>query len=235
MKNTRKVKMIGAGGIGTHLIDPLARYLSHTGDNIEITVIDGDIYEDRNRERQQFSEIGNKAEVTVAELRQKFPNIHFKSQPTYIDKSNVISLIRERDEVFLCVDNHNTRNTVSKRCEELDDVLLISGGNDYTDGDVFVFSKKGGNDGKKFNRTMTDLFPKIANPEDSNPASLTEAERQGCQREAQQNPQLLFMNLAIASIMCNCYYAHEQGKLNFERVCVDILTQCSRTKPELTL
>lgn len=234
MKKTRKVKVIGSGGIGSYLIEPLARYLSHTGDIIELTVIDGDSYEDRNRERQQFSRVGNKAEVTVDELRPKFPNIMFKAQPSYINKDNVVSLIREKDEVFLCVDNHNTRNTVSKRCEELDDVLLISGGNDYTDGDVFIYARKDGENAKKNNTPMTGLSPKIANPEDRNPGDLTDAERQGCQREAQTNPQLLFANLAIASTMCSCYYAYEQGKLNCERVCVDILTQCSRPKPELT-
>jgi len=232
MKKTRKIKVIGAGGIGSYFIEPMARYLSHSEDDVEITIIDGDTYEDRNRERQCFSELGNKAEVTVRDLQLKFPKIHFKAKPEYISKSNVISSIRDGDEVFLCVDNHNTRRTVSRRCEELDNIALFSGGNEYTDGDVNVYIRKDGKDGKEFNRPMTALFPKIAEPEDQNPGDLTEEERQGCEQEAQTNPQLLFTNLAIASHMCNCYYAYEQGKLNFERVCVDILTQCARTKPE---
>ena len=170
MKKTRKVKIIGSGGIGSYLIEPLARYLSYTGDNIELTVIDGDVYEEQNKERQQFSRFGNKAEVTISDIRSKFSRINFKAQPIYVNKSNVIGLIRENDEVFLCVDNHHTRNTVSKRCEELDNVLLISGGNDFTDGDVFIFSRKDGKDGKKYNKTMTELIPKIAKPEDINPS-----------------------------------------------------------------
>jgi molybdopterin/thiamine biosynthesis adenylyltransferase len=234
MKKTRKVKIIGSGGIGSYLIEPLARYLSYTGDNIELTVIDGDVYEEQNKERQQFSRFGNKAEVTISDIRSKFSRINFKAQPIYVNKSNVIGLIRENDEVFLCVDNHHTRNTVSKRCEELDNVLLISGGNDFTDGDVFIFSRKDGKDGKKYNKTMTELIPKIAKPEDINPSDLNDEDRQGCQREAVINPQLLFTNLSIASSMCNCYYAYTQGKLNCERVCIDIITQCSRPKPEQT-
>lgn len=233
MKKTRKIKIIGSGGIGSYLIEPLSRYLSFTGDNIELTVIDGDVYEDRNKERQQFSKIGNKAEVAISDVRSKFGNINFKAQPIYVNKNNVISLIRENDEVFLCVDNHHTRNTVAKRCAELDDVLLISGGNDFTDGDVFVFSKLEGKDGKQYNRTMIELVPEIAKPEDKNPDDFSNEDGQNCQREAMTNPQLLFTNLAIASSMCNCYYTHTQGKLNCERVCVDIITQCSRPKPEL--
>lgn len=232
MKKTRKVKVIGVGGIGSYLIEPLVRYLNHTGDSIEVTVIDGDEYEARNRERQTFSEEGNKAKVKVAELRKQFPNVYFKSQSQYVNDSNVISLIRDGDEVFLCVDNHSTRKTVSKRCEELDNILLISGGNEFTDGDVNIYAKKDGRDAKSNNRSMTDLFSKIADPNDKNPSDLTDEERQGCERDATENPQLLFMNLTIASIMCNCYYAYEQGKVNFERVCTDILSLCSRTKPE---
>lgn len=232
MKKTRKIKVIGAGGIGSHFIEPMARYLSYSEDNIEITIIDGDSYEERNRERQSFLDLGNKAEVTVKELREKFPKIHFKAQPVFINKKNVISLIRDGDEVMLCVDNHNTRKTVCERCEKLNNVALFSGGNEITDGDVNVYIRKDGKDGKEHNRSMLELFPKVANPEDQNPGDLTDEERLGCEREAENNPQLLFTNLAIASTMCNCYYAYEQGKLNFERVCLDIMTQCSRTKPE---
>ena len=228
----KSIKVIGLGGIGSYLIEPLSRYLNCNKSEVEITLIDGDEYENKNKQRQNFKKKGNKAEVKEEELQELFPNIYFKSKPEYVDDSNVVSMIRDGDIVFLCVDNHSTRKTVSKRCEELNDIVLISGGNDYTDGDVNVFIRKNGADGKDHNRTLTELFPKIANPEDKNPSTLTEDDREGCERESEDNPQLLFTNLAIASAMCNCYYACEQNKLNFERVCVDILSLCSRTKPE---
>ena len=135
-----RVKIIGAGGIGSYLIEPLARYLNSLNTSVEITIIDGDSYEHKNKQRQQFSKLGNKAEITVKDLKMKFPNILFKYQPVYVDRKNAIQFIRENDHVFLCVDNHNTRNIVSKRCEELDDILLINGANEYTDGDVFVYA-----------------------------------------------------------------------------------------------
>jgi molybdopterin/thiamine biosynthesis adenylyltransferase len=146
MKKTRKIKVIGAGGIGGYLLEPLSRYLSHTEDNVEVTVFDGDKYEDRNRERQRFSACENKAEHTVANLKSEFPKIHFRAKGEYLTQENIISSIRDGDVVFLCVDNHATRKLVSDRCQELNNVTLISGGNDYTDGNVIVYIRENGKD-----------------------------------------------------------------------------------------
>lgn len=226
MKKTVKIKVIGAGGIGGHLIEPLSRYSSYCDDHVEVTVIDGDKYEDRNRERQRFTECSNKADHTAELMKEEFPRVHFRSKPEYVTESNVITTIRENDVVFLCVDNHATRKLVSERCSELDNVTLISGGNDETDGDVLVYVRKNGKDATP---PLTNL-PEIANVTDDskNPGDLTEEERQGCEREAQTKPQILFMNLDIASLMLSCYYAHEQGKLKVHRVFSDILTQSRR-------
>lgn len=226
MKQTRKIKVIGAGGIGGHLIEPLSRYLTYCDEPVEITVIDGDKFEDRNRERQRFTECENKADHTVGLMKEEFPRVHFRSNPEFITDSNVITSIRENDVVLLCVDNHATRKLVSERCSELDNVTLISGGNDETDGDVLVYVRK---NGKDVTPPLTSL-PEIAGVTDNskNPGDLTDEEREGCEREAQTKPQILFMNLDIASLMLSCYYAHEQGKLKAHRIFTDILTQARR-------
>ena len=229
MKKTRKIKVIGAGGIGGHLVEPLSRYLSYSEDACEITIIDGDKFEERNKERQRFTECENKAEHTVAKLKEEFSKIHFRAKGEYLTEDNIISTIREGDVIFMCVDNHATRKLVSDRCEELENVTLISGGNEYTDGNVILYVRK---DGQDVTKSPTALHDKIKNPQDKNPGSLTETERLGCQREAQTNPQLLFTNLAVASHMLNCYYSVEQGKVGFEQVYFDIVTHCSRRKPE---
>ena len=229
MSDRIKVKVIGTGGIGKHLIDPLSRYLAFSTESCEITLIDGDEFEERNKERQCFSETGNKAEVTMSELRDHFPSsVHFRAKAEYVTDDNVITFIRENDIVFLCVDNHATRKLVSERCAELDDVLLISGGNDYTDGNVIYYLRRDGDDVTK---SPIDLFPSIAQPEDKNPGEMTEEEREGCDLEAQSHPQLIMTNLAIASAMLNVYYAHEQGKAQFEQVYVDVLQQRMRPSP----
>lgn len=228
MKQTVKIKVIGAGGIGSHLIEPLARYLGHKDDLAEITVIDGDRFEARNKERQRMTALENKAENTVAPLKNEFPKIHFRAKAEYITEDNVITNIREGDVIFLGVDNHATRKLISDRCEELDNVTLISGGNEYTDGNVIYYRRK---DGRDLNKSLTALYPKIAKPEDKNPGEVSTV-RQGCEVQVTANPQLLFTNLAIASTMLNVYYAHEQGKADFNQVYVDILSQRNRPSPE---
>lgn len=226
MKQTRKIKVIGAGGIGGYLLDPLARYLSYTGDHCEVTVIDGDKFEERNRERQRYAHgLTNKAEAAVEDLREEFPKVHFRAKTEYLTEDNVISAIREGDVVFMGVDNHATRKLVADRCKELDDILLISGGNGYTDGDVLVHWRK---DGIDKTPPITDTAPEIKTPKDKNPGLFTDTDRQGCQAQAINNPQLLFTNLDIASCMLNCYYAYEQGRLNCKRVFSDILTLARR-------
>jgi molybdopterin/thiamine biosynthesis adenylyltransferase len=229
MKNNRKIKIIGAGGIGCYLVEPLARYLSFSEDNVEITVIDGDSYEEKNRERQKFSECNNKAEETVERYKKEFPRIHFRSKAEYIVPENVISKIRENDTVLLCVDNHSTRKLVSERCSELKNITLISGGNDYTDGNVICYIRK---DGKDITRSPVDLHDKIANPTDKNPGTYTEAERSGCQQQTEQNPQLLFTNVAIASMMLNCYRKCENDQVNFHQIYVDIDSLRTRPSPD---
>lgn len=223
---TRKIKIIGLGGIGSHLVEPLCRYLEHTGDFIETTVVDGDKYEEKNKNRQQFDHLDNKAAVTANLLRSKFAKVHVKVVSEYVTDDNVTSIVRENDTVFLCVDNHATRKVVSNRCKELDDVTLISGGNDFIDGNVIYYRRKSGKDVTK---APTDLYPEIANPQDKIPG-ITKT--QSCETQLEANPQLLFTNLAIASCMCNVYYAHEQGRANFEQVYLDIVTQRARPAPE---
>lgn len=229
MSIIRKFKVIGLGGIGSYLADFLCRYLNSGTDDIEVTVIDGDRYELRNAERQQFDRSDNKAKVTAETLSKKYPRIHIRYKAEYITPDNVISLIREDEWVFLCVDNHSTRKLVSDRCGELANVVLISGGNDLTDGNVIRYVRRNEQD---ISRSPTLLFPSIANPTDRNPGTLSDAERLGCETEAIASPQLLFTNLAAASCMCNVFYAEEQGNADFEQVFFDISTHCMRPKPE---
>lgn len=223
----KRIKVIGLGGIGSYLAEPLSRYLSHSQEEVEITLVDGDSYEDKNRNRQQFSGLENKARHTSLELATKFPNVSFKYKSEYLSDDNVYSVIRENDTVFACVDNHATRKLISDRCEELDNVTLISGGNEYTDGDVILYRRV---QGKDLGKPLTQHDPFIAEPQDQNPAY---AEKQdGCVEQTEDNPQLLFTNNTIAVIMCNTFYGVEKDCANYERVYVDILTQKSRPTPE---
>src|SRR3989304_3908143 len=70
----------------------------------------------------------------------------FRAVPQYISEANITEHVQEGDTVFLGVDNHKTRKVVSDYCEKLATVTLISGGNDFNDGNVQVHIREGGRD-----------------------------------------------------------------------------------------
>jgi len=227
---TTRVKIIGLGGIGGYLADPLSRYMSHKHKDVQVTLVDGDVYEEKNRERQQYAQtLGYKAQVAAEELAPKLPNVQFRAKKEYITDDNVTELVRENDIVFLCVDNHATRKLVSDRCQELENVTLISGGNHYTDGNVILYARKNGQD---FQKPPTALFESIQNPKDENPGVVQQRSSQGCEAQRESAPQLIVTNFDMAAAMLSVYYSYEQGKANFEQVFVDSVSLSRRPDPE---
>ena len=203
-----KVKVIGTGGIGGCLLDVLCRVLNYGSslysfDEVDVALIDGDTYEERNRDRQSFRNRGNKAEDWLKRLEEDYPNLFFKAHPTYVSEENIGMLLQSGDVVFLCVDNHKTRRLVSRYCEdELDNVVLFSGGNDLTDGSLQVFIRKDG-----WNQCLpldSVYHPEIADPQDEHPDEVEE--REGCLEEAAAAPQLLIANNMAASMMLNAFH-----------------------------
>lgn len=209
------IKVIGIGGIGCALLPSLCRYLTSEGERARITLVDGDHFESKNIARQSFECLGNKAKVKAEELAREFPNLSFRAIPEYVAEGNVEKIIQEGEIVFLAVDNHKTRLLVGQRAEALKNILLISGGNEYTFGNIQVHLKKGG---ENITLPLTTFHPEIQDPEDQSPAEMS------CEELQQASaPQLLFMNLAVASWMLNAFYAWRIGKLDYDEVYLDIL------------
>jgi molybdopterin/thiamine biosynthesis adenylyltransferase len=219
------IKLIGVGGIGCALAPFLARYLQSerrvTGEEFRVTLVDGDVFETGNAARQSFETLGNKARVKASELARSFPDLSFRAIPEFVTAQSLPRLISPGDLVFLAVDNHATRRAVSRRCEELSDVVLISGGNGLTDGNVQIYVRQHGHD---MTLPLTRFHPEIADPKDKSPAEMS------CEElAATAAPQLLFMNLAVASAMLNALYAWRSGRLSYGEVYLDIVQ--ARTQP----
>ncbi len=215
-----EIKAIGIGGIGCALLPFLCRFLQYAGEPARLTLIDGDRFERSNAARQAFSRLGNKAEVKALELAQEFEALALRSAPEYVTEENVSRLIVSGDLVFLMVDNHASRGLVSRHAATLPDLTLISGGNDYEDGNVQIYVREKGQD---LTPALTRYHPEIANPQDQNPATMSCEELM-----AAGAPQLLFTNLMVASLMLNAFYALRQGRLNYSEVYLDILQNVSR-------
>ncbi len=225
--NGYKIKVIGIGGIGGCLLPILLRFLAFSvPKESRVTLIDGDSYETKNRDRQEFNDFGNKALVSRRRLESGYHAegdclMIITSVEEYITSRNASALIREGDIVFLCVDNHATRKVVSDRCAELNTVCLISGGNDLTDGNVQIFIRLQGE-----NKTLplaSAYHPEIEYPQDTPPDEL------GCEEAMESSPQILITNNAVAATMLNAFLGFLQGKLPYDEVYLDVLTNNTRS------
>jgi len=217
------VRIIGLGGIGSILSEKVCRFTEYLKDvQTEVTLVDGDSYEMKNAERQEFLQLGNKATVKERELSIKFGNIVINSVPCFVDGNTISSIIKEDDIVLLGVDNHKTRKLVSKYCSELQTVTLISGGNEYTDGNVQIYIRR---EGREITPDLCSFHPEIQNPLDKTPDELS------CEELSKSEPQLLFTNLGVATIMCWAFYnVAIRENHEFSEVYFNILTMSSDSK-----
>ena len=215
-------KVIGLGGIGAVVAQGLTMFLASEGERATLSLIDGDAYEPRNRDRVRFDDDDNKALSKARELSELSGGVvTILPVPRFVTPRNARHFVEDGDVVFLCVDNHATRRTISRRCRKLGEVLLISGGNDGiengrsgTFGNVMVYRRTAGTD-----RThpLTRFHPEIAQPRDKRPDELSCAElaKSGA-------PQLLFTNWLVATTMLATYYSSTTGSLDFEELYLDV-------------
>ncbi len=110
-----KVLMVGAGGLGS----PSGLYLAASGIG-EMTIIDPDIVDASNLQRQLFhdtSKIGEpKAESAKARIAEINPNVKVNAIQDFLTNANVRELVREHDIVVDGTDNFQTRYMVNDAC-----------------------------------------------------------------------------------------------------------------------
>ncbi|MFH1021805.1 MAG: ThiF family adenylyltransferase [Planctomycetota bacterium] len=197
--------VVGLGGIGGALVEPLARYLTYSKSAKELWLVDGDIFERKNGERQRMLETDagrHKADVWGERIQKAFPDLFARSFSSYLTPQNIRDILPSGSAVLLAVDNHATRNLVQCHASKLRDVVLISGGNDFSDGNVQVFAKRRG---RALLPPITNHHPEIEFPEDRRPDEI------GCDEMVFNSPQLLFANLTAAVVMLNTFYAFAKG------------------------
>lgn len=216
----KRIKCIGLGGIGAIVAQGLAQFLASQGAGTPLWLLDGDNYEERNRDRVLFEACENKAVVKARELmRACGRGVNVLPVPEFVTSRNVGRLIEEGDVVFCCVDNHASRRLVGSRCQRVREVVLVSGGNDGieagrsgTFGNVQVYLRRAGRD---VTNPITRFHPEIRQAREEGPGE------HGCEEQARGAPQLLFTNLAVAAAMLGAFYAWLSGSLEYEEVYLD--------------
>jgi len=200
--------VVGAGGIGTWLCAGLVRLLEWKYPGSGLIIVDGDNYEEKNKERQDFTKLGNKAVVKAQELTTQFPNTTIIPVPKWVvgedfggvtdedsPKIKASELIRENDVVFAVVDNFAARSILFNAARNLDNVDVFTGGNDdELFGSIYHYQKR---DGVEITCHPEEFHPEYVNPPDKNPGELSCQERS----EIEGGTQLLATNMAVASFI----------------------------------
>jgi hypothetical protein len=183
------ILIIGAGGVTSHMLPQLLKMCDPNGS--KIAIVDGDILEERNLDRQLFLDrhIGlNKASA----LKRLYPQISVK--PEFFTRGNAKEILDECNPavVFVAVDNHQTRAIILDYLDEMDGTTGIFGVNEYFDSQSYAYKSEWIN---------THADPRIRYPEITKDKSINPTSCQG--EAAESTPQL-----AIANAMSGCMMMH---------------------------
>lgn len=114
--SSRKVLVLGCGGLGGYLIEALARLGVGT-----ITAVDGDVFEETNLNRQLYSSsevLGqSKAKTAACRVHSIAPDVNITAVEAFFDETNADELIKDHDLVIDALDNISSRFLMEDVCE----------------------------------------------------------------------------------------------------------------------
>lgn len=158
-KNTRyHMIVVGTGGTGTTFLRDIGRYINNKKLSaiggcpiVKVSLIDGDIVEDKNLERQIFykRQVGmNKAVAMEQMLHRSYPSVPMQAYGDYLTDLEQIEKIvsTEANAVPLiigCVDNHACRILLEEYFSKVSDCIYFDSGNEYCTGEVVMAFKIG--------------------------------------------------------------------------------------------
>jgi len=209
-----KTLVVGCGGTGGYLSEPLARLLHYHPNAIAaITFCDGDTFEEDNRSRQNMepNDVGrNKAEIAELDVRNILENkVKTDCIQDFLADERLRSWLLDAGDcpmVIAAVDNDATRKMI---CEELETAkaflnsfFFLTPGNDAGEGERPAEVKGqvlwwGYSEGEDFGTNPAKLYPNIVNPDTPAPV------RGQCSANAPSQPQLLAANFLAAAYTLN--------------------------------
>lgn len=146
------------------------------------------------------------------------------SMTAYVDRDNIGTYVRDGSAVLVSPDNHPTRVLVSDYVAQLDNALLIVGGNDAitedggnsgVDGWVAAYCRVGGHN---VTPPITQYHDDLRHSPERLPSDM------GCEELAQAGaPQLLATNLLVGHMMSYVLYRYLTQPL---RQAVDVVEVC---------
>ena len=115
---SKKVAVVGCGGLGGHIIEQLARL--GIG---QITAIDGDVFDVSNLNRQLLSHVNNigmsKALAAEERVRLVNPDIHIIAVKEFITDKNADEILGGHDVICDALDSIGARKIIRKAADRL--------------------------------------------------------------------------------------------------------------------
>ena len=113
---TKKIAVIGCGGLGGHIIDQLSRIGIGA-----IRAVDGDVFEPTNLNRQLLSDVPHlgisKAKAAADHVVRVNPDVSVEAVEAFLTESNVVDLLADCDLVMDALDNIQSRKILAAACE----------------------------------------------------------------------------------------------------------------------
>lgn len=187
--------VIGCGGIGGWLVSCLARMLR---EDDELILMDGDKIEERNLDRQFFTEkdIGKyKARALARAVGGKHVKCKIVSVEEYLGATDTFEF-EPQSVVFVCADNSRARVLSLKMCVEYGCNCIVSA-NEYETAESYYFDPE-------WDETSLDprvFYEEMLDDESDDPL------KPPCTGEAQEaTPQLALANMLAASFAMRLYW-----------------------------
>jgi molybdopterin/thiamine biosynthesis adenylyltransferase len=122
---TKRVLVVGCGGLGGHILDQLARI----GVGF-LRLVDGDVFEETNLNRQLLSSVPllgvNKARAAAEHIHRVNPDVKTEAVEAFMTERNVRKLLEGCDVVMDALDSIPARKVLAKACEA-ESIPLIYG------------------------------------------------------------------------------------------------------------
>lgn len=113
----KKLLLVGCGGLGGHILEQLARIGVGA-----IRVVDGDVFEETNLNRQLLSEVSilgsGKAKAAADRICRVNPDVMVESAAEFLTEENAAMLLHGCDAVLDALDNIPSRKILAAACAE---------------------------------------------------------------------------------------------------------------------
>ncbi len=224
LKRPVQILIIGAGGTGGYVIPQLYRIAYASKRKCRVIIADGDIVEEKNLIRQNFSsnDIGENKAAVLAERYAEVFGIETEYIPDFIEsEKQLYDLLyiphnrygSEPQPISIligAVDNNRSRIMCNNVFNKLDDIVYIDSGNGDFTGQVVCGAKMGG---RVVSKPVAGVYPDILSDVEKFPSKLSCAERNV------SAPQTIAANIfASTAITSMLYYLLIEGNLRNTRI-----------------